>query len=188
MIARNNVVYSGNSAGISIGGYAAKRRGTDHCIVANNTLYNNDLKKTSSSELQIHFNATRNRFENNILYAAAQGLLVNNFTTSTSDPAAVDYNLYFSQVGADRARFVWQRTRYVGYDNYRNGTGLDRHSPPFSDPQFVNLGKPPNLDISRSSPAIGAGAVLDESIVGTHDFAGNPRVRHGAIDLGAYER
>ncbi len=44
---------------------------------------------------QIQFNATNNVFENNILYAGAQGLLVNDFTTSSADPAQLDYNLYF---------------------------------------------------------------------------------------------
>jgi hypothetical protein len=188
VIARNNVVYAGNSAGISIGGYGARRGGTDHCIVANNTLYGNDTKKTGSGEFQIQFNATHNRFVNNIAYATTQGLLINDFTASTQDPAAVDYNLYYSQVGANKAKFVWQRVRYTGYDNYLNGTGLDRHSPPFSDPQFLNLGMPPDLDISHDSPAIDAGNPLDQSIVGTVDFAGNPRLKNGNIDLGAYER
>jgi hypothetical protein len=174
--------------GISIGGYGAKRGGTDHCIVANNTLYGNDTKKTGSGEFQIQFNATHNRFVNNIAYATTQGLLINDFTASTQDPAAVDYNLYYSQVGANKAKFVWQRVRYTGYDNYLNGTGLDRHSPPFSDPQFLNLGMPPDLDISHDSPAIDAGNPLDQSIVGTVDFAGNPRLKNGNIDLGAYER
>jgi hypothetical protein len=188
VIARNNVVYTGNSAGISIGGYGAKRGGTDHCIVANNTLYGNDTKKTGSGEFQIQFNATHNRFVNNIAYATTQGLLINDFTASTPDPAAVDYNLYYSQVGANKAKFVWQRVRYAGYENYLSGTGLDRHSPPFSDPQFLNLETPPDLDISRDSPAIDAGDPLDQSIVGTVDFAGNPRLKNGNIDLGAYER
>jgi hypothetical protein len=188
VIARNNVVYAGNSAGISIGGYGAKRGGTDHCIVVNNTLFGNDTKQTGSGEFQIQFNATHNRFFNNIAYAGAQGLLVNDFTTSAPDPAALDYNLYYSKVGAKKATFVWQRARYRGYENYRAGTGLDRHSAPFSDPQFENTGTPPDLDIARTSPAIGVGKVLDPSIVGTYDFLGNNRVKNGAIDLGAYER
>ena len=188
VIARNNVVYSGNSAGISIGGYGNNRGGTDRCIVVNNTLYHNDTRHTGSGEFQIQFHATRNRFLNNILYAGAQGLLVNDFTTSTPAPAALDYNLYFAKAGADNAVFVWQRKRYVGYDDFRAGTGEDRHSPPFSDPQFVNLGNPPDLDISGSSPAIDAGVALDASVVGTHDFPGSARVRNGAIDIGAYER
>lgn len=186
--ARNNVVYSGNSAGMSIGGYGRKRGGTDHCIVANNTLYNNDIRKTGSGEFQIQFHATHNRFINNIAYAGMQSLLVNDFTTSTSNPARLDYNLYFAKAGGRKAMFVWRRKRYIGYENYRDATGQDRNSPPFSDPRFVNPGTPAGLDIRRSSPAIGAGKVLDESIVGAHDFFGTKRIRNAAIDLGAFER
>ncbi|HLY05398.1 MAG TPA: DUF1565 domain-containing protein [Rhizomicrobium sp.] len=188
VIARNNVVYAGNSAGISIGGYGAKRGGTDRCIVVNNTLFDNDTKMTGSGEFQIQFHAMHNRFFNNVAYAGAQALLINDFTTSTPDPAEIDYNLYFAKVGAKKATFVWQHQRYRGYETYRAATGLDRHSPPFSNPRFENTATPPDLDIARTSPAIGAGKVLDPSIVGTHDFLGRNRVKEGAIDLGAYER
>lgn len=187
VIARNNVIYSGNSAGISIGGYAANRGGTEHCIVVNNTLWNNDTKRTGSGEFQIQFHAAHNRFLNNIAYAGPQSLLVNDFTTSSSDPAALDTNLYFAKIGALKAKFVWQKTRYAGFTNYRKGSDEDGHSL-FADPQFISLGTPPNLDIARTSPAIGAGDVLDKAIVGSNDFLGDARTRNGMIDIGAYER
>lgn len=187
VIARNNVIYAGNSAGLSIGGYASNRGGTDRCILVNNTLYDNDTKRTGSGEFQIQFHATHNRFLNNILYAGAQGLLVNDFTTSSPDPAALDYNLYFAKIGAAKSKFVWQKTRYTGFTNYRDGSGEDGHSL-FANPQFLDPGTPPDLDIARTSPAIGAGVVLDARIVGTHDFAGNKRVQNDAIDIGAYEK
>jgi hypothetical protein len=186
VIARNNVVYSGNSAGISIGGYAARRGGTDHCTVVGNTLYANDTRNTGSGEFQIQFNATNNVFENNILYAGAQGLLVNDFTTSTPDPAVLDYNLYFSSAGDTNSVWTWQKHRYKGYAAYLAGTGNDAHSPAFSDPQFLNLGEPPDLDIANGSPAREAGVDPGGKIVGARDFAGNRRVV-GAIDIGAYE-
>jgi hypothetical protein len=185
VIARNNVVYSDNSAGVSIGGYGKNRGGTDHCTVVNNTLWNNDTKKTGSGELQIQFNATHNKIINNIAYAGAQGLLVNDFTASTPDPAALDYNLYFSQ--AQKDIFIWQETHYAGFANYQDGSGEDPDSL-FADPQFLNLGKVPNLGISNTSPAIAAGDVLDESIVGSVDSLGDPRIRDSAIDMGAYEK
>jgi len=186
--ARNNVVYGGNSAGISIGGYGAKRGGTDHCTIVNNTLYNNDTKKTGSGEFQIQFNATNNMFENNILYAGPQSLLVNDFTTSTPAPATLDYNLYYALIGANKAKFVWQKKAYVGYANYLEASGQDADSPPFSDPQFESLGTPPDLDIANTSPAIGAGALLGAGVTGSVDFAGNKRVEGGKINIGAYEQ
>ncbi|MBV9571213.1 MAG: right-handed parallel beta-helix repeat-containing protein [Alphaproteobacteria bacterium] len=184
--ARNNIVYEGNSAGISIGGYAAKRGGTDHCVIVNNTLYANDTKKTGSGEFQIQFNATNNVFENNILYAGPQNLFVNDFTDSSPDPAALDYNLYFSPDGADKGEWTWQKKTYRGFDIYRDATGLDSHGL-FADPEFVSLGEPPDLDIGASSPARNAGAVLGAGITGKYDFAGYRRVSRGKINIGAYQ-
>ena len=187
VIARNNIVYSNNSAGISIGGYGAGRGGTAHCILANNTLWNNDTKHTGSGEFQIQFHAAHNRFINNIAYAGPQSLLVNDFTTSTPDPAALDYNLHFAKIGEGKAKYVWQKARYTGFANYQAGSDEDGHSL-FTDPQFLHLGMPPDLNIARTSPAVGAGLALDESIVGSHDFLGDERTKDGAIDIGAYER
>jgi len=183
--ARNNIIYSGNSAGISIGGYAAKRGGTDHVTIVNNTLYNNDTQNTGSGEFQIQFNATNNVFENNIVYAGAQDLLVNDFTTSEPDPAVLDYNLYFSGDAAN-AIWDWQKHNYKGYDAYRTGTGMDADSPPFSDPIFKS--PPDNFDIAASSPARRTGIVLGAAINGTYDFAGNKRIVSGKINIGAYQK
>jgi hypothetical protein len=65
---------------------------------------------------------------------------------------------------------------------------LDTHSPAFSDPQFVSTGSPVNLDILPTSPAINAGTNLGENVVGAVDFAGNPRVQNGEINIGAYQQ
>jgi hypothetical protein len=182
--ARNNVIYNGNSAGISIGGYAAGKGGTDHATVVNNTLFGNDTKKTGSGEFQIQFNATNNVFENNILYAGAQGLLVNDFTTSTPDPAALDFNLYFTL--AAKPKWNWQKQVSTTFAAYQTASGQDVHSPGFADPHFVNL-TAPNLDVTAASPARGVGVLLDASVIGATDFAGNPRVKNGVVTLGAYE-
>jgi hypothetical protein len=187
IVARNNVIYNGNSAGISIGGYAKNKGGTDHCQVVGNTLYNNDGQKTGSGEFQIQFNATNNVFENNILYAGAQNLLLNDFTTSEPDPSRLDYNLYFSVAGANKVQFTWQKHKYKTYASYLTGSGNDGNSPPFSDPQFVSLDSPPDLDIGAGSPARNVGAILGSAVAGAYDFAGNARVVNGLTDLGSYQ-
>jgi hypothetical protein len=179
VVARNNLVYGGNSAGISIGGYGAARGGTDHCAVVNNTLYQNDTKNTGSGEFQIQYNATDNIFENNIVYAGAQGLLVNDFTTSTPTPAVLDYNLYFSSGGQ---KFNWQHHVYNTYASYLTASGMDAHSPPFSDPQFTT-----DFGIAPTSPAQEVGLPLG-FVGGTRDFAGHKRVAGGKTDIGAYEQ
>jgi hypothetical protein len=182
--ARNNVVYQNNANGISIGGYGAARGGTDHCTIVNNTLFDDDTKKTGSGEFQIQFYATNNVFENNIAYAGAQGLFVHNFTTTETDPASLDYNLYYG-TGATLV-FQWDKVRYKSLAAYQAATGQDAHSS-FADPLFVSTTLP-DLDVQAGSPALGAGTNLGAAVVGTVDVVGNPRVVNGTISIGAYEQ
>jgi hypothetical protein len=186
VIARNNVIFADNSNGISIGGFAAGRGGTDHCTIVNNTLFGDDTKRTGSGEFQIQFHATNNLFENNIADATAQALMINNFTTSSPNPAAVDFNLYFSPLGAAKSRWVWNRVQFSAYSNYQAATGLDAHSP-FADPRFAATGASPDFNLMPGSPAIGAGTTDLGAVLGTVDFAGNPRVVGGRVDIGAFQ-
>jgi Right handed beta helix region len=188
IITRNNVIYQSNSVGITIGGYDKKRGGTDHCSIVNNTLYDNDTANTGEGEFQIQFYATNNIFENNILYASTQAIFLYSYTKSEPDPATLDYNLYFSTTGAANGNWEWQGKNYTGYSTYLSKTGNDSHSLAFSNPEFISLASPPNLDIQSTSPAANAGANLGAAVVGTVDFAGNPRVRVGEINIGAYEQ
>jgi hypothetical protein len=185
VIARNNLVYSANSIGITIGGYASNTGGTDHCTIVNNTLFQNDTKSTGSGEFQIQYYATSNVFKNNIVYASSQGLFINNYTNSEPDPADVDYNLYYSSLSSSSADFLWNGTDHVGFSSYQSATGKDSHSQ-YADPQFVSL-TTPDLQIQPTSPAVNAGVDLGPTVVGTLDFAGNPRVIGSNIDIGAYE-
>jgi hypothetical protein len=191
VIARNNVIYHSNSAGITIGGYAAGGPGgggTGHCTIVNNTLFENDTANTGSGEFQIQYHATGNIFENNIVYATLQGLFVNDFTRSEPVPASLDYNLYFCGAGASNGAWNWQAETFTGYSSYRLHTGNDSHSPHFLDPRFISILTPPNLDIRSDSPAENAGVNLGLAVVGATDFAGRPRTKNGSIDIGAYER
>jgi len=183
--ARNNLVYSANSVGITIGGYASNVGGTDHCTIVNNTLLQNDTKKTGSGEFQIQYYATNNVFKNNIVYASPQGPFINNYTSSEPDPADVDYNLYYSSLSSSTANFLWNGTNYVGFSSYQSATGKDSHSQ-YADPQFLSL-TAPNLQIQPTSPAVNAGINLGLAVVGALDFAGNPRLIGTNIDVGAYE-
>jgi hypothetical protein len=186
VIARNNLVYWSNSVGITIGGYASNVGGTDHCTIGNNTLFQNDTKNTGSGEFQIQYYATNNVFKNNIVYASSQGLFINNYTNSEPNPADVDYNLYYSSLSPSSADFRWNGTDRVGFSPYQSATGKDTHSQ-YADPQFLSL-TTPNLQVQPTSPAVNAGINLGPTVVGTLDFAGNPRTQGSNIDIGAYEQ
>jgi hypothetical protein len=185
--ARNNLVYDGNSAGISIGGYGPARGGSQYITIVNNTLFNNDTKNTDSGEFQIQYYATNNVFENNIVYAGAQGLLVHNFTRSEKLPAVLNNNLYYGAAGTLGAHFVWDGTGYTGFKKYTKGAMQDALTT-FADPLFLST-VTPDLDLQPGSPALNAGVNLGASVIGTVDAAGNPRVSgSGAVSIGAYQQ
>ena len=184
--ARDNLIYSGNSSGISIGGFSNSVGGSDHNTIVNNTLFKNDVKNTGSGEFQIQWHATNNVFKNNIVYATTQNLFLNGYANSTSNPADIDYNLYFGTGGSSSGQWVWNGTTYTGYSSYQTSTGKDAHSP-FSDPLFVNLSTP-DLHVAANSPAVNAGINLGLTVVGPVDYAGNARVQGANIDIGAYEQ
>jgi hypothetical protein len=150
-------------------------------------LYKNDRKKTGGGEFQIQFHATNNVFMNNIVYSTSQGLLVHSFTNSTPDDwAAVDYNLYYSAGAAKNAAFMWVGKTYHGFSEYVAATGNDSHSC-YADPLLLNA-VTPDLHVQPNSPAVNTGINLGPDMVGTLDFAGNPRVQGSDIDKGAYEQ
>ena len=182
---RNNVVYASNVVGISIGGYDSTVGGTDHCTIVNNTLYGNDTQNSGSGEFQVQYYATNNVFKNNLVYATSQGLFINNYTNSESNPVDVDYNLYFSTSGA--AEFLWNGSDQSSFASYQSSTGKDAHSQ-FANPFFVNLNLSAlNLDVLLTSPAVNKGTNLGTTVEGALDFAGEARVQGTNIDIGAFE-
>ena len=84
------------------------------------------------------------------------------------------------------AGFVWNGTNFTGFSSYQSATGKDGHSQ-YADPQFLSL-TTPDLRIQPTSPAVNAGINLGPMVIGTLDFAGNPRVQGSNIDIGAYEQ
>jgi hypothetical protein len=187
---RNNVIYRSLYVGFSIGGYSGSVGGTDHCIIVNNSLWDDGTYKSQGlGELQIQYYATNNTIENNIAYATPNGYLLYDFTTSEPLPAVLNYNLYYSTVGAAYSNWKWQAKSITGFSTYQSQSAQDAQSL-FADPQFVNnVTSPYNLDVLSASPAVNAGTNLGPDIVGLVDFNGNPRTNAaGQINLGAYEQ
>ena len=192
VIFRNNVIYHSLYVGLSIGGYASKVGGTDHCVIVNNSLWDDGTYGNSGlGELQIQYYATNNTIENNIVdgYTLTSKYLLYDFTSSEPSPAVLDYNDYYNTVGAAGSLWDWQGKSINGFSSYQSTSGQDAHSK-FADPLYVNITTAPyNFDVSSGSPALNSGTNLGVNVVGVLDYAGNPRVNgSGQINIGAYEQ
>jgi hypothetical protein len=184
--ARNNLIYHNNTAGVSIGGYDPERGHTDHCIVVNNTLYDDDTSNTGSGEFQMQWNMADDIFENNIVYAGSRCLMFVNKSKldKNQPPAIIDHNLYYCDSGSKDSKWIQSGETLTGFDKYVQSTGNDAHSA-FSNPQFAD---PTNKDfhLRQDSPAIGSG-VVEGLAVGESDLDGSPRIKNGKIDIGCYQ-
>jgi hypothetical protein len=189
---RNNIIYHSLYVGLSIGGYSKGVGGTDHCVIVNNSLWDDGTYGSSGlGEFQIQYHATNNTVANNIFddYTLSSKYLVYDFTTSVPNPATMDYNVYYDTAGATGGLFDWQAKSYTGFSAYKSASGQEMHSQ-FADPLYVNVTTPPyNFDLASGSPALNAGTNLGVNVVGVLDYAGNPRVNgNGQINVGAYEQ
>ena len=184
--ARNNLIYHAHTAGVSIGGYAPERGHTDHCTVANNTLYENDTSATGSGEFQMQWNMADDIFENNIVYAGAKCLISVNKSQADKSKASVivDHNLYYCASGAPASTWTGASATVIGFDKYVEASGNDRHSS-FNDPHFVDAAKG-DFHLRSDSPALAAGTI-ERVPVGELDLEGSPRVRSAKVDIGCYE-
>lgn len=178
---RDNLVYDANQVDISIGGYASTVGGSDSITIVNNTLYQS--AGSPGNGFQIQYKAANSVFKNNVVYLANAGQFLYYFTSSTTAPVAMDYNVYFDS--ATSPTWVWKNKTYTSLARFTAGSGQDTHSR-YANPLFTNL---PGLDfhLTATSPAVGAGMNLGSAVVGPTDFAGSTRVV-GVIDAGAYER
>ena len=184
--ARNNLIYHCHTAGVSIGGYAPERGHTEHSIVINNILYENDTSATGSGEFQLQWNMTDNILANNIVYAGPRCLFSLTRTQVEKDrpPVTIDHNLYFCASGAQASKWAAASATVTGFDKYVESTGNDRHSN-FMDPHFVDPARN-DFHLRSDSPALAAGTT-DGLPVGEFDLEGSPRVKSGKIDIGSYQ-
>src|SRR5438270_492620 len=189
---RNNIIYHSLYVGLSIGGYSKNVGGTDHCVIVNNSMWDDGTYGSSGlGELQIQYSATNNTIENNIVdgYTLTTKYLLYDFTTSVPNPAVLDYNDYYNTVGAAGSLWNWQSKSITGFSAYQTASAQDAHST-FADPLYVNVTTSPyNFDVASGSPALNAGTNLGVNTVSVLDYAGNARVNgSGQINIGAYEQ
>jgi hypothetical protein len=186
--ARNNLIYNCHTAGITIGGYDEKRGITEHCVIANNTLYGNDTWSTETGEFMMQFYMRNNLFVNNIIYVGSHGRVMTS-KSGRMDPntptVTMDNNDYYFPGGSGAAKWRFDNQDYPSFEDYVRATGNDRNSR-FADPLFVDpAGR--KFQLRDGSPARGAGQDAGASVTGTEDLSGAPRVKGGRIDAGCYQ-
>ncbi|MEE4579511.1 right-handed parallel beta-helix repeat-containing protein [Paenibacillus polymyxa] len=180
---RSNVIYNNRLTGIAMGGYDDERGSTVNSKIVNNTLYKNDTLDDGSGQLLVQYDTRNNVIKNNIFVASSTDVLIYNGYTQNSGNV-VDYNLYFAPGGSSGGNWTWKDKEYTGFATYKSGTGNDAHSL-FVDPKFVNATNG-DFHLQPSSPAIDSGST-DNTIIGTEDIDGEPRVKGKAVNIGADE-
>ena len=155
---RNNLFYDANAVGVSIGGYASGVGGSDHIVIVNNSLYNNNVKNQGAEfQIQYHSGPT-NIFENNIVYAGSQNVWIYSYVSGST--ATANWNVYYSTKGyVQGTSITWgKKSNYKTYAAYQSSSGEDTNSPN-ANPLYDNLtSNPPNLDVASTSPAVNAGS------------------------------
>jgi hypothetical protein len=205
----------GYAAATSKGGPSNGGGSSYHDVFVNNTLYDNGTQPgnsnqgTPSGEFQIQNQVGKDQgdiYENNLLYAGSPNIWINSYAscspTYPCPPATLNWNLYYSTAGYQQGTSIlWgDVSSYTSFANWQSVSGEDADSL-HKDPSFVDLmATPPDFDLSPSSPAIGAGGASlscsvgwcdpngssPNSIYGSTDLLGSPRMTNGSIDIGAY--
>ena len=185
-VCRDNLIWSNNVAGLSIGGYGSARGRTELCTITHNTLYHNDTLQQGNGEMQMQWYANTNVITHNIFAASPQNILLTVQHPCTND--VVDWNLYFAPGGANNSEWAWPGHAYTTFASWKSGTGNDAHSF-FADPLFINANSL-NFHLSTNSPAVNAGDPNFQSLTNQPaetDIDLQPRTALGRTDIGADE-
>jgi hypothetical protein len=183
-IARDNIIYGNDKAGLVFGGYDYPRTGVvKKCRFLNNTVFHNDTLKVGNGELMVQY-IIGCEVTNNVIVALPGNYLMTS-TAPTGGNNHFNYNLWFSSSGGSNICIDWNGKLFRRFGDYQHGSGQDEYSL-FADPLFFDAAKN-DVRLQAGSPAINSGDPAFVPAAGETDFAGAPRVEGGRVDCGAYE-
>lgn len=184
----NNVIYHNQGYGIQLNGTAAydpaKFAGADFAssnnwLIANNTLA---YSRTEAGLTLWGSRCNNTRVENNIFYENANAATTNHangikFVSASCTGIRINNNLVFAS-GSGGTKFI------LGFANYTlSGNIVNTVSPRFLNAPST-LPTSPNFALTSGSFAIDKGLSLSETRL---SYAGIPRPKLSAYDVGAYE-
>jgi parallel beta-helix repeat protein len=183
----NNLIYNNSEIGIGIGGY----NGTSTGKVTDSLVLNNTFYKNGQSGISIAYSDKLSIFNNIIYGTGGSNYLVINDSVNPVTNLNMDNNVYYDTNGAENCNFLWNSTLIKGLSAWKTkmksvfALASPETNSKFGDPNFVNAANS-NFELQPYSYAIDAGQA--NSLSGSTDLAGNPRVYNGVIiDCGAYE-
>ena len=187
VVARNNLIYFCHAAGLDIGGYDAKRGGTEDVVIVNNTLYRNDVWHVGKGEFLMMFYMRKNVFKNNIIFTHKRGQVFQSLSPRGGNEPTVtmDHNLYYIPGDSKNAKWNYDKVEYANFVDYVGSTGYDINSR-LRDPRFIDPERN-DFHLQPDSPGRNAGIVIVSGTNGAQDLDGRPRVKGNSIDAGCYQ-
>lgn len=185
---RNNLIYNNQYTGLAVGGYDDETTGQVlYSTFRNNTFFKNNSLGTGIAEITVS-KASNCVFEDNLVYAGPQNLLLTMLDIQPQENNIFNYNCWYTPSGnQNNITIYWVDETYHSINAYKNGTGQDSNSI-YSNPALGNLTLPqPQLSLLGTSQCINHGNPVLEIGAGETDFDGNPRVVNNTIDIGARE-
>jgi hypothetical protein len=188
IILRDNFVYANHQTGLFLGGYASSGTGgTDGCTITGNTFYKNDTLLWDNGEVQLRFRTKNCVLRSNVFYSGSGNWLVTVPVSAANNVNnKLDYNLYYSPVGAAAALWSWNNTQRTGFTAWKTASAQDANTL-FADPKLVSTSTTPDLHLRLDSPAIDAGDPAFAVASGETDIDTSPRLTGTRVDIGADE-
>jgi hypothetical protein len=168
-------------------------------LIVNNLVVNNNVTNSqgtiyvNSSDISKKFSFFNNLIANNLLQGICAGVYIDYFG---SHPRYINNIIWGNEAQGNKVPFYPDTVRNVIYNTVEqgySGVGNDDSYPWFVNPtagagtQYDGLSA--DWSVKANSPCIDKGKpdfTLDSVGIKT-DFADNPRIQHGRIDIGAFE-
>ncbi len=186
---KNNLIYSNRNTGLAVGGYTNDTTGQVlYSTFRNNTFFQNNTLNSGVGEITVT-KASNCVFEDNLVYANSQNVLMALLDIDPQENNLFNYNCWYTPSGNANNIVVYQGlATYSTFSAYKNGSSFDSNSM-FANPGMIAslLPDAAGMFLVETSTCIDSGNPELITSDGETDFDGNPRITGSAVDIGARE-